>query len=210
MQRSGIDTIKYQLYSHKSLDLWASLAFKGLPAFPSKYESSLYASWIRIQLAYSDDSYFDGKAGRPLKANEAQRLISLSVVRLGKCPGKCHSWFWSSLCTYPIAFILFCFGSYLVVFRLSRFSHLSVWRGGFRDSRNFSHLKRVSYLVASHMLHTKNQDSLPVGFRQEDFALCFPYISLCKTCVPLEGAIFGPRYTIWTVLGDATNQISRL
>ena len=40
------------------------------------------------------------------------------------------------------------------------------------------------------MLHTKYQGSRPCGFRKEDFS-CFSYISLCKTCDPREGAIFG-------------------
>ena len=42
------------------------------------------------------------------------------------------------------------------------------------------------------MLHTKYQGSRPSGFRLEDFFM-FPYISLCKTCDPRVGAIYGPR-----------------
>ena len=42
------------------------------------------------------------------------------------------------------------------------------------------------------MLHTKYQGSWPYGFKKEDFHV-FPYISLCKTCIPQGGAIFGPR-----------------
>ena len=43
------------------------------------------------------------------------------------------------------------------------------------------------------MLHTKYQGSRSYGFRQEDFVMFFPYISLCKTCDPRDGAIFGPQ-----------------
>ena len=46
------------------------------------------------------------------------------------------------------------------------------------------------------MLHTKYQGSRPCGFRQEDFVHVAPYISLCKTCDPRGGAIFGPRAII--------------
>ena len=42
------------------------------------------------------------------------------------------------------------------------------------------------------MLHTIYQGSRPYGFRQEDFSMFFPYISLCVTCDPFGGAIFGP------------------
>ena len=45
------------------------------------------------------------------------------------------------------------------------------------------------------MLNTKNQGSWPCGFRQEVFSH-FLYISLCKTCDPLGGAISGPRSII--------------
>ena len=43
------------------------------------------------------------------------------------------------------------------------------------------------------MLHTKYQGPKPYDFRQEDFFVFFPYIGLCKTCDPWDGAIFGPR-----------------
>ena len=43
------------------------------------------------------------------------------------------------------------------------------------------------------MLHTKNQGSLPNGYRQEDFFMFLPYISLCKACDPIGRVIFGPR-----------------
>ena len=49
------------------------------------------------------------------------------------------------------------------------------------------------------MLHTKYQGSTPYGFRQ-DFFLCFPYISLCKTCDPRGVAIFCFRGIIRTNL----------
>ena len=42
------------------------------------------------------------------------------------------------------------------------------------------------------MLHIKYQGSRSDGFRREDFVKFFP-ISLCKTCDPGDGAIFGPR-----------------
>ena len=52
------------------------------------------------------------------------------------------------------------------------------------------------------MLHTKYQDSRSYCFRQDDYS-CFHHISLCKTCNPLDGAIFGPRGMIWTNLLQA-------
>ena len=48
------------------------------------------------------------------------------------------------------------------------------------------------------MLHTKNQDSRPCGFKK--IFSCFPYTSLCKTCDPRDGAIFDPRGIIRTNL----------
>ena len=43
------------------------------------------------------------------------------------------------------------------------------------------------------MLHTTSQDSLPCGFRQEDFFCVFPYIRLCKThMIPGAGALLAP------------------
>ena len=43
------------------------------------------------------------------------------------------------------------------------------------------------------MLHTKYQGSRTYGFRKEDFFNGFPHITLCKTCYPGGGAIYGPR-----------------
>ena len=43
------------------------------------------------------------------------------------------------------------------------------------------------------MLHTKYQGPMPCGVRQEDFFHGSPHISLCKTCDPWDGTIFGPR-----------------
>ena len=57
------------------------------------------------------------------------------------------------------------------------------------------------------MLHLEYQGSMPCGFRQEDFS-CVSYISLCKTCDPWSGVIFGTRGI--GLLGDAIYQISRL
>ena len=37
------------------------------------------------------------------------------------------------------------------------------------------------------------------------FSHVFPYISLCKTCNPQSGAIFGPRDIIWTNLVESTS-----
>ena len=55
------------------------------------------------------------------------------------------------------------------------------WVGHFwPQGLNLNKLSKVLQV----MLHTKYQCSRPCGFRQEDF-LCFPYISLCKTCDPL-------------------------
>ena len=45
------------------------------------------------------------------------------------------------------------------------------------------------------MLNTKYQGSLLCSFRQEDFSH-FPYISPCKICDPLGGAISSPRAII--------------
>ena len=42
------------------------------------------------------------------------------------------------------------------------------------------------------MLHTKYQESRPYDFRHEDFLNVFHYISLCKLCDPLGGAILTP------------------
>ena len=53
------------------------------------------------------------------------------------------------------------------------------------------------------VIHTKYQDSMPYGFRQ-DFFNVFHYISLWKTCDPQVGAIFGPRGIIWTHLVEVT------
>ena len=50
------------------------------------------------------------------------------------------------------------------------------------------------------ILHTKHQGSRPYGFKQEDFFNVFLCISLCKTCDPRDGAIFGPRDIILTNL----------
>ena len=52
------------------------------------------------------------------------------------------------------------------------------------------------------MLHKKNQDSRPYGFRQEDFFHVFHYISLCKACDPRGGAFFGSRGIIRTNLEE--------
>ena len=59
------------------------------------------------------------------------------------------------------------------------------------------------------MIHTKYQCSMPCGFRQEYFSH-YPYISLCKTCDPGGGTIFGPNGHNLDRLGkgpldDATN-----
>ena len=64
------------------------------------------------------------------------------------------------------------------------------------------------------MLHTKYQGSRPCGFRQKYFFHGSPYISLCETCDPWGGAIFGPRWDnlnklVRSPLGNATYQISR-
>ena len=64
------------------------------------------------------------------------------------------------------------------------------------------------------MLHAKYQDSRQYDFRQEDSFHIFHYISLCKTCDPGGGTIFGPFGHNLNKLGrgllaDATYQISR-
>ena len=62
------------------------------------------------------------------------------------------------------------------------------------------------------MLHIKYQGPRPCGCRQEDFFSKFPYISLCKTCGPLDGTIFGPGAFLNRLgrgsLGDAKYQKS--
>ena len=62
-------------------------------------------------------------------------------------------------------------------------------------------------LVEDHymMLHIKYQCSRPCGFRQEDFFHAFHHISLCKTCDPQGGAIFGLRGMIWTSLVEVNH-----
>ena len=45
------------------------------------------------------------------------------------------------------------------------------------------------------MLQTKYKGSMPVGFRQ-DYFYNVPYINLCKTYYPQDGAIFGPSATV--------------
>ena len=45
------------------------------------------------------------------------------------------------------------------------------------------------------MLHTKYQDSVPSGFKQEDFS-CFPNISLCKTCDPQPGPFLSQGHNL--------------
>ena len=79
-------------------------------------------------------------------------------------------------------------------------------RGGtIFDPRDIIWNKLVEvYLV---MLNTKYQGSRLCGFRQEDF-FTFPYISICKTCDPLGGAISSPRAIIWKNLVDSKYQIS--
>ena len=63
------------------------------------------------------------------------------------------------------------------------------------------------------ILHRKNQDSGPCGFRQEDFFMLLP-ISLCKTCDPLGRPFLAQGYYLNKLgrgpLGDATYQISKL
>ena len=63
------------------------------------------------------------------------------------------------------------------------------------------------------MLQTKYQESRPCGYKQEGF-LCFPYISLCKTCDPRGGPIFAKGHNLKKLgrgpLDDAIYQISRL
>ena len=54
------------------------------------------------------------------------------------------------------------------------------------------------------MLHTKYQRPRPCTFRHEIFFKVFSCISLCKTCQPWGGAIFGPRVIIWTILAEST------
>ena len=41
------------------------------------------------------------------------------------------------------------------------------------------------------MLHTKYKASRPCGFREKDY-VCFPCISLCKTCDPMAGSLLAP------------------
>ena len=50
------------------------------------------------------------------------------------------------------------------------------------------------------LLHTKYQCSRPCSLRQEDFFLCFPYISLCKTFDSGVGS-FGPQGYNFNKLG---------
>ena len=55
---------------------------------------------------------------------------------------------------------------------------------------NFNELGRILLGYATYT--NFYQGSRPSGFTQEDY-LCFPFISLCITCDPLDRAIFGPN-----------------
>ena len=65
------------------------------------------------------------------------------------------------------------------------------------------------------ILQTKYQDSMPCGFKVEDFFHVAPYISLCKTCDPVGWGHLWPQCFTFNklgkgLLGGATYQISKL
>ena len=50
------------------------------------------------------------------------------------------------------------------------------------------------------MLHTKYQESMTCGLREEDLFMFSLYKPRCKTCDTWGRPIFGPRGIIWTKL----------
>ena len=64
------------------------------------------------------------------------------------------------------------------------------------------------------MLHTYYQGSMPNGFRQEDFSMCFPIQANVKYVTPGRCHFWPQGYNLdkigRSLQGDATYQISRL
>ena len=67
--------------------------------------------------------------------------------------------------------------------------HVTPGRGHFWQQCHS--LNKLGRGLLGDAIHIKYQGSRSCGFREEDFII-FPFITLCRTCDPQGGTIFGP------------------
>ena len=89
--------------------------------------------------------------------------------------------------------------------------HVTLWRGHFwPQGHNLNNLDNVHQV----MVCTKYQDSMPYGFRQEDFFMLFTILAYVKHVTPGWGHFWPQGHYLNNVgrglLVDATYQISTL